>query len=81
VRIERGPFAQMTGTIATWSSAERVRLLVWMLGRETVVEVRGADIVAAASRPFSPQSLGITVLEIASDKLSSAAIINVSSNA
>ena len=47
VRIERGPFAQMTGTIASWSSAERCCLLVWMLGRETAVEVRGADIMAA----------------------------------
>ena len=48
VRIERGPFAQMTGTIAAWSSAERCRLLVWMLGREVAVEVRGADISAVA---------------------------------
>ena len=48
VKIERGPFAQMTGTIASWSGADRVRLLVWMLGRETVVEVRGADISAVA---------------------------------
>ena len=48
VRIERGPFAQMTGTIASWSSAERCRLLVWMLGRETAVEVHSADISALA---------------------------------
>jgi transcription antitermination factor NusG len=47
VRIERGPFAQMTGTITSWSSPDRCRLLVWMLGRETTVEVRGADVVAA----------------------------------
>jgi transcription antitermination factor NusG len=48
VRIARGPFAQMTGTIASWSSADRCRLLVWMLGRETAVEVRGADISTLA---------------------------------
>jgi len=38
----------MTGTIASWSSAKRVRLLVWMLGREIAVEVRPADISALA---------------------------------
>ena len=31
----------MTGTIASWSGADRCRLLVWMLGRETAVEVHG----------------------------------------
>ena len=58
VRIERGPFAQMTGAIASWSSAERCSLLVWMLGREVAVEVRGADIVAAASRRSLPRIWG-----------------------
>jgi transcription antitermination factor NusG len=48
VKIERGPFAEMTGTIVSWSGADRVRLLVWMLGRETLVEVHGADINAVA---------------------------------
>jgi transcriptional antiterminator RfaH len=47
VRIAHGPFAQMIGTLASWSSSERCRLLVWMLGRETTVEVHGADVVAA----------------------------------
>jgi transcription antitermination factor NusG len=46
VRIARGPFAAHHGTLAAWSSADRCRLLVRLMGRETVVEVRGADIVA-----------------------------------
>ena len=58
VKIERGPFAEMTGTIASWSGADRVRLLVWMLGRETVVEVRPADISALALSAWLPPLSG-----------------------
>ena len=48
VRIERGPFSQFTGTLASWSSSDRCKLLVWMLGRETTVEVHPADISTLA---------------------------------
>ena len=47
VRIATGPFAGRDA-IVTWSSAERVRLLVWLLGRDVAVTLATTDVVAQA---------------------------------
>jgi transcriptional antiterminator RfaH len=46
VKILSGPFAGFGGEIASWSGADRCRLIVWLLNRETTVTVRDADITA-----------------------------------
>jgi hypothetical protein len=45
VCIAAGPFAGRDALV-TWSSADRVRLLVWLLGRDVAVTVAVADVVA-----------------------------------
>jgi hypothetical protein len=40
------PFALHEGVITAWPSAERCKLLLWMMGRDIVVEVAATDVVA-----------------------------------
>jgi transcription antitermination factor NusG len=44
VTITAGPFRGHTGEIAKMNGTERVHLLLWMLGRQTVVTVSRVDI-------------------------------------
>jgi transcription antitermination factor NusG len=46
VRLLAGPFRGFEAEIASWSSADRCRLLVWMVNRNVAVEVHAVDIVA-----------------------------------
>jgi transcription antitermination factor NusG len=46
VRIRKGPFAMYTAAIESWSSDDRCRLIVWLLGRDVTVEVHAADVIA-----------------------------------
>jgi hypothetical protein len=41
-----GPFAMHTGTITSWSSDDRCKLIVWMLNRDVAVEVHAGDGIA-----------------------------------
>jgi transcriptional antiterminator RfaH len=46
VTIRSGPFAGFEGTIASWSGADRCRLIVWLLNREVQIEVHSGDVTA-----------------------------------
>lgn len=50
VTILRGPFAGRSA-IVSWSSADRCRLLIWMLGRDDVqITVATSDVIAVSPR-------------------------------
>jgi transcriptional antiterminator RfaH len=46
VRIKRGPFVNYDGIITSWSSADRCRLIIWMLNRHINIEVSAVDVFA-----------------------------------
>jgi transcription antitermination factor NusG len=44
VTLTAGPFAGLEGTLASWPSGDRVRLILYLLNRETVVTVSVDDV-------------------------------------
>ena len=55
VTILNGPFAGRSA-IVSWSSSDRCRLLIWMLGRDDVqITVATSDVIAIGTPPTPPR--------------------------
>jgi transcriptional antiterminator RfaH len=48
VRITQGPFQAFEGVVTSWSGADRCRMLVWLLNRNTEVEVYAGDLAVVS---------------------------------